>query len=374
MARASMEIDRLIAEQASIRPGKPAVTVVPLGASDTVEFWYYAHPLMARAFAAGGPAASDTRTTHQYIGEWPAAVQKLTAALAADDLPDVAMVKRALVAKLFDAGRIRALDSLLPPTMLEDLRAEAREDYTYDGHLVALPADGFCSVLFSNVDAIGSEPPRNWKYLSAYQNARRVALGSPPGRSLGYFPFLEALWSTGGDVLHSNRSALNSPEAMRALEFTLERRGGIPGDEEAAFAQYLRGELPMTVAQSNLVVKTRALAFPERLAPVPGETGPISRRSNDALVVFVRGQGACAASLSSFLDWLTGPQVMGERAAHDGSVPIRKSVQAEGALPEGVLDAYVAAKNTPLHPEWGAVEAELALGLAEAYRAVTERP
>ena len=135
---------------------------------DTVRFWYYAHPLIARAFDGGAPHIDGATVEAQYIGEWSSAIQKLMTAFATDDLPDVGMVKRGLVAKLYESRRIRPLDTILPKQLMDDLRPEAIADCTYDGHPVALPADGFCSLPYFNKRPVGSirrRPGRSSRHL-----------------------------------------------------------------------------------------------------------------------------------------------------------------------------------------------------------------
>jgi hypothetical protein len=181
---------------------------------------------------------------------------------------------------------------------------------------------------------------------------------------------MEALWSADGDVLVNGKSGLGRPEAIRALNYVLDITRNAVRSEEAAFQLWVTGQLAMTVASSRHVPAANTAGFAYGLAPVPGETGPISRRSNDAVVVFVREGGADALRIAAFLDWLSGPRVMGERAAADGSVPLRESAREFEALIPEVTEAYMAARNTPLHPEWGAIESEVMLGLAEAYASV----
>lgn len=367
MSAASARIDELLAK-AKNQP-KPAPRPLPQipERGDLLRFWYYAHPIMVRTFGPNAATPLEGAVEAHYMGEWPIAVQKLMAAFAANELPDVGMVKRDLVATLYESRRIRPLDGLLPQSLLDDLRPEVIADYSYEGHQIALPADGFCSVLFFNKHSVGVTPPKTWTFFTAYVNAQYLSPGPAFPRGLGAFPFMEALWSADGDVLVNGSSGLGRPEAVRALNYVLDITRNTVKSEDAAFQLWVTGQLAMTVASSSHVPAANAAGFAYGLAPVPGETGPISRRSNDAVVVFAREGGADAARIAAFLDWLSGPRVLGERAAADGSVPLRESTREfESLIPE-VTEAYKAARNTPLHPEWGAIESEAMLGLAEAY-------
>ena len=370
LASAASRIDALLAaSRTATRPTPSPLPPLPEAGDAPVRFWYYAHPLMTAAFDGAAAHTDATPVESSYIGEWPAAVQKLMVSFAADDLPDVGMVKRGLVAKLYESRRIRPLDSVLPQPFIDDLRPEVIADYTYDGRLIALPADGFCSVLYYNKTSTGAVPPKTWAFLTAFVNAYDALPAPRPPHGLGAFPFMEALWSVGGNVLAGDRCALGRPEVARALDFVL----GIsdtPRSEAPAFDLWVTGQLAMTVASSSHMAAAKRSGMDFGVAPVPGETGPISRRSDDAVVVFAREDGAGGAAIAAFLDGLTGPKVMGERAADAGSVPLRRSTQTfESRLP-AVAQAYAAGRNTPLHPDWGAVEAELDRALAEAIAAM----
>lgn len=365
---ANDRINKLVESERAVQQPPPPRPPLPLHSDSPLRFWYYAHPLIAEHFDGAPLAIAGTTVQPQFMGEWPVAVQKWMASFAADDLPDVGMVKRDLVARLYNAGRIRPLDSVLPRSLVDDLRPEVLADYTYDGHLIALPADGFCSLLYFNRRSVGAEPPKNWAFLAAYLNAHRATPSPPPPRGMGAFPFLEALWSADGDVLKNGVGALHCPEAQRALEFSIEVTRGSLVSEARAFREWTAGELAMTIASSRNLPAAAASDVDFGIAPVPGETGPISRRSNDAVVVFSRGSGASEESIAAFLDWLTGSQVMGEAALTAGSVPLRKSLlEFESRVPE-IAAAYAAGRNSPLHPNWGAIEAELQIEVARAYR------
>ncbi len=367
LSDASKRIDAILAETRAMERPARNVPPMPSGAA-TLRVWYYAHPLLGKALADGTLQVPGASVEAQYIGEWNVAIQKLMASFAVDDLPDVGTVKRDLVAKLYESGRIRPLDSVLTAEVIADFRDEVISDYTYDGHLIALPADGFCSVLYYTKTSVGTTPPKNWPMLTAFVNAHNANPGPRPPRGMGAFPYMEALWSADGNVLLDGASGLDRPEAERALDFVLQI-SPTPQPEDAAFKRWLTGGLGMTVASSSHLPAAAKSGLDYGVALVPGETGPIARRSNDAVVVFVREKGADGAAIAAFLEWLTGPEVMGEAATSQGSVPLRKSLQSfESKLPE-VAAAYKAGKNTPLHPAWGAMEFELERGLAEARRA-----
>lgn len=394
LRQAAAAIDRILEEDLEADTSGPKPARHPKGGTDAISFWYYSHPLIAPAFA-NGPRTTPIEITGskvtihaQFIGEWPYAVQKLTVALAADALPDVAMVKRGLVARLYKAGRILPLDSILPASFIEDLPQNIRDANTCDGRLVSLPADGFCSVMLYNT-ALVPDPPGDWAELVELATALKTT-HSRSGRGesdtativypVGYMPFLESLWSAGGEVVREGSSGLFSDEAVRALEFLVSL--GVDGlaawdllnDEARALEKFRRGEIALTVVSSFTTSTLTDAPFDIGVAPVPGETDPISCWSNDALVVFARESGAGAAELAAFFDALTASPPWIAQMSRIGSVPIRESVRKKVEVSGGLALAVGVARGTPLIASWNAVEVELNRNLNRALRwAATRR-
>jgi multiple sugar transport system substrate-binding protein len=318
----------------------------------------------AKIFAAENPGST---VKAQFIGDWGVAIQKYAVSLAAGDIPDVGMVKRAWLAQLIPSGRIAPLDEILPQSFLDVFRRPIRESLSLNGHIYALPADGFCEVLFYNKSLLAEGPPTTWEELRTCAEALRPKL--PQGAfPIGYMPFIEALWSAGGDVCSENRSGLDSPAALEALEFTLSLRdaklthNAFLQDPDAGLRLFLSGDAAMTVASSELLPEVIRASFPVGIAPLPGKNGPISAFSDNALVVFTQNAQAKRESILSLLDFLTR---VSARTA--GAASVREDIAATNTNP-GLEQAFGVARNTPLTPSWGAIEFELARGLDLAAR------
>ena len=384
LAQATDRINAVLAEERALAAATPRTQPgeVPEDRARVV-FWYYNHPLISGAMLSErGRMAGFQRAHpgielhHQYIGDWGVAIQKLTVSLAAGDVPDVALVKRGWLARLVAAGRAAPLDGLLPAALLEDVQPPARRALSLDGRLYALPADGFCSVLYYNRDVVGDTPPRTWEELrrSARQVTRPHEDSGTSFYALGDVPFLEALWSAGGRVCDDLACDLSAPEAAEALEFVLSLRDeGLAhpralGSPDGAFDLFLRGGVAMTVASSAYWPRAQRAAFPAAMAPAPGKSGPASKLSDDALVVFARYADAKKDAIAALLDWLTGPEVQGQDAAGAGSLPVRRSVAEATSISPALAEAYGLARNTPLIGAWSTVEFELMRSLALAYR------
>jgi hypothetical protein len=121
----------------------------------------------------------------------------------------------------------------------------------------------------------------------------------------------------------------------------------------------------MTVASSSDWPRVREAGFTAVMAPVPGKTGPVSRRSDDAIVVFRRYATAKRAAVIAALDFLTGRVQYDGMAA--GSMPPRQGIPA-GSVPPGLPEAFACGRNTPLAGSWGAIEFEMMRYLTRAFR------
>jgi multiple sugar transport system substrate-binding protein len=380
LARAHERVERILEEEQRFRGG--AVVQEQAEAPEdpsTVNLWFFTHPLLSPVLGrpdrieAFNQAHPGVTLKPLFIGDWHIAIQKLTVSLAAGDLPDIALVKRAWLARLAESGRVMPLDGFLPGKLIADLHPKARELYSTHGQLFGLPADGFCKVLFFNSTLVGEVPPRTWAELRVAASQLAPALTEPGQSAIGDFPYIEALWSAGGRVYHGVRSGLGDLEAREALDFLLGlRRDGFTGpafgNSDYAFGEFTNGRAAMTVASSQDLAQSARASFPIAMAPVPGKDGPIGSLSDDVIIIFARHAHAKREGIIEVLDFLTGPQVQGAEAAHMGSMPIRKSVVEGVELPPGLKEAYDSARFPPLAGSWTAVEMEIYRHLHLAYR------
>ncbi|MBI5093764.1 MAG: extracellular solute-binding protein [Candidatus Hydrogenedentes bacterium] len=350
-------------------PPVPAET--PAKPND-VSFWYFEHPIYSsllsrpETLAAFRDAHPGVTLSSQFIGEWNIAVQKFTVTVAAGDLPDVALVKRPWFERLVRSGRIAALDTVLPPALVDDLRKPSRDALTVNGRLYAMPADGFCSVLYFNRDLVGETAPRTWDELKTAA-AKLSNQGPSTGKDriipIGDLPFLETLWSANGELVKGARSGMSDPEAREALDFLLGLRTagladpGVLGNTERAFNLFEAGRVAMTVASSEHLSRAQKCGLKVGVAPVPGKTGPLSLLSENVIVVFNRYAAAKRSSLAGVLDFLTGPTLQGATAAERGSAPVRTSAMPPTFLP-GLDQAYQLGRATPLSPRWNEIQFE----------------
>ena len=352
-------LDRTPASAGPLPSPPPAAVDGPV----TVSVWYPDHPLMRRLAsppvrAAFTEAHPDITLEAQGMGDWMYAVQKLTVHIAGGGLPDIAVVRRGLLAQLAPSGHILALDDLLPDELLNDFDTPVREAYAAGPQLTALPADAFHSVLYTV-----ETPPESLEALAKYP-------GNGPA-TIGHLPFMETLWALGGDVLAQGRPAMDSDAARGA--FALMHALYAPGtghaarnamlDETHGVALFISGRANMTVASSRSVARVLEQRPETRMHPVPGPSGGVSRWGEYAIVVFA-GAEAKGEAIAAVLDFLTGPVLQGAEALEGGSPPVRRSVRASVDEDHPLLKTWGHARAAPLVPEWGELESAL-LGIVE---------
>ena len=401
LASAARGVVRILAEDAAyaqraadrIAPPKSETT-----ASDPseIQFWAFAHPLVSYAMtrtaaqqnatnpsikvssAPGGAFMAlypEVRLHYQFIGEWDLAIQKLTVTMAAGDLPDVALLKRDWLPRLAEAGIIAPLDNIIPTSLRDDLREPARASLSYHDLLYALPADGFCSVLFSNRELI-PQAPKNWDELRRCVTALAASNSEAPA-ALGSLPYLEMLWSAGGDVCANGTCSLHSDMAKETLDLLVtlrrEKAFALPGlvTSQTGLGLLQGRRVAMTVASSEALPQLAKAPFPVTCSPIPGIHGPVARLSDNIIVVFAHHAIEKADAISKLLDYLTGSETQGAEALQKGSVPVRASVMAtlaQNPNASALDDAFRSARTPPFVFSWNAIEFELNRNLDLALR------
>jgi len=132
----------------------------------------------------------------------------------------------------------------------------------------------------------------------------------------------------------------------------------------------MAGKVAMTVAQSGNLARARKAPFALGIAPIPGRSGPVSKLSDSAIVVFSRYAEAKRAAIAEALAFLTGQELQG----HNGSVPIRGSLAGGSRVSPDLIHAFEHARGTPLVSAWASIEFELARYLSLAYQYRSQSP
>jgi multiple sugar transport system substrate-binding protein len=184
---------------------------------------------MTRDFEASHPGI---KVETEYIS-WQDRQAKMTAALAAQDVPDVALLSSQYATSLPPEGALRPLDDVVKELGgPEAFSAASLSLARYKDKFYTVPYCTIPVVVFYRTDRLeeaGLKPPQTLeefynavKVLSEKGKGKYFALGMPFGRTewtdeaFGCM----ALWPIGGTVFDKNmKVAFNSPETVKALEY-----------------------------------------------------------------------------------------------------------------------------------------------------------
>lgn len=197
---------------------------------------------------------------------------KMTAALAAQDVPEVALLSSQYATSLPAQGALKDLDKLVKELGGPGAFTGASLSLaTYDGHFFTLPYSVLPVVMWYRTDRFaenGLKIPETIeefyntaKVLSEKGKGRYFALGTPFGRGEytdECFSSL-ALWPIGGSVFdESMKVAFNTPQTVKALEFYKSLHPFTPtGSETWEYADtmksYVSGSCAMTIYYGRIL-------------------------------------------------------------------------------------------------------------------------
>ncbi|MFL1377916.1 MULTISPECIES: extracellular solute-binding protein [unclassified Nocardiopsis] len=319
------------------------------------------------------------------IQEWDGIGQRITAALAGNDAPDVIETGNSQVAQYAASGGLVDLSDRVDDLGGDDWLPGLAEPGVHDGLQYGIPFYAANRVVIYNKDlwedAGLTGPPRDraeWLEFSALLDEGGDGAHQGiylPGQN--WYAFAGFLWDEGGDFAVQGADGawtgtLDTPEAAAAMEFyaELQSHGEGPKDSDEAQPPQIEimagGDVAQIIAApgsaAGIVEANPDLADRLGFFPVPGPTGAALGS------VFVGGSDLVIPAASQDQDAayevvraLTGERWQTEIALEMNYAPNRISL---AEVLEGQEGAYAmaraAAENgraTPNSPEWAAVEA-----------------
>ncbi|MFV0132028.1 extracellular solute-binding protein [Streptomyces sp. HMX87] len=332
----------------------------------------------ATAFAKAHPDI-DLRIQ---IQEWDGIGQKVTAALASKDAPDVIEVGNTQVAQYAQSGGLLDLTDkkadLGGDTWLKGLA----EPGAWEGRQYGIPYYAANRVVVYRKDLFqraGIDPDAiktRDQWLSA---TRKLGKGDRQGIYLpgqNWYALAGFIWDEGGDLAVQEggrwKGALDTPEALAGMEFykRLQALGKGPKDADEANPPQAEVMAKGQVAQiisvpggANVIAEHNP-GLKDRLGffPIPGKTadkpGAVFTGGSD-LVIPAASQHHDAAY--TFIKELTGDAWQKKLAPAMSYVPNKTSLASAVASDPGAAAMAVGAaegRATPNTPGWAAVEAE----------------
>jgi multiple sugar transport system substrate-binding protein len=256
-----------------------------------IRFWSdQSEPWQQKVIAA---MVQDFQSSHptikvevEYIS-WQDRQAKMTAALAAQDVPEVALLSSQYATSLPATGALRTLDDVVKDLGGADVFLGASLSLArYDGHFFSLPYSTIPIVMWYRKDRFdenGLKPPKTLdelvataKVLAEKGKGKYYALGTAFGRGEytdETFSTL-ALWPMGGSVFDDKmKVAFNRPVTVKALEYYKSLYPFTPpGSETWEYADTMKSYVSGSVAM--VIYYGRVLRNLEEYNPdILGKTG-----------------------------------------------------------------------------------------------------
>ncbi len=314
------------------------------------------------------------------IQAWDGIGERVTAALASTDAPDVIEVGNTQVAQYSASGGVSDLSAKVTDLKGEDWLPGLAQPGKIDGKQYGIPWYAANRVVVYNKDlfkAAGiAEPPKNrdeWLEVTEKLNKggnQGIYLTGQTWYALAGF-----VWDEGGDLAVQEggkwRGALDTPQALAGMDYykRLQALGKGPKDADEAnppqHEVFAQGKVGQIIAVPGIAA--RVLEVDDKLKdkigffPIPGKTadkpGTVFTGGSDLIIPAASQRQEQAYEV---VKALAGEQFQTELAKAMSFVPNRTSLAGVLAGDEGTAAMAVGAANgraTPNTPNWAAVEA-----------------
>ncbi|MCX2184097.1 extracellular solute-binding protein [Streptomyces sp. SKN60] len=335
-----------------------------------------------KEFEAGFEKAHPEIDVKIQIQEWEGIGEKVTAALASNDAPDVIEVGNTQVAQYAQSGGLTDFTGKVTELGGEFWLKGLAEPGAWEGRQYGIPYYAANRVVIyrtdlfqqAGIDATKIKTRDQWLAATEKLNSNGTQGIYLPGQN--WFTLAGFVWDEGGDLAVQDGSAwkggLDSPEALRAMEFykRLQALGKGPKDSDESrplqAEVVAKGQIAQVIAapgganvitQSNPALKGKLGFF-----PIPGKTadtpGAVFTGGSDLVVPAV---AAHQKEAYTFLKELTGEEWQKKLALAMSYVPNKTNLAAAVGSDPGAAAMAIGAVNghaTPNTPQWAAVEAK----------------
>ncbi|MEU0355979.1 extracellular solute-binding protein [Streptomyces cyaneofuscatus] len=316
------------------------------------------------------------------IQEWDGIGQKITAALASNDAPDVIEAGNTQVAQFAESGGLLDLSDRKDELNGADWLSGLAEPGAYEGKQYGIPYYAANRVVIyrtdlfekAGIDAKEIKTRDRWIDATTQLNQGGTQGIYLPGQM--WYALAGFIWDEGGDLATESggtwSGALDTPEALRGMAFyeRLQALGKGPKDSDEddppqaeLMAQGKVAQLISTPGGANVIVeKNPELKGKLAFFPIPGKTadtpGSVFTGGSDLVVP---AAAAHPEEAVTFIKELTGDEWQKKLAVAMSYVPNRTSLASAVADDPGAAAMAVGAAEghaTPNTPGWAAVEAE----------------
>jgi N,N'-diacetylchitobiose transport system substrate-binding protein len=355
------------------------------GGPTTLDVWLMRDSVSAafqEEFEAGFEKTHPDIDVKIQIQEWEGIGEKVTAALASNDAPDVIEVGNTQVAQYAQSGGLTDFTDKVTELGGESWLKGLAEPGAWEGKQYGIPYYAANRVVIyrtdlfqkAGVDAAKITTRDQWIAATEKLNKGGVQGIYLPGQN--WFAFAGFVWDEGGDlaVQEGDRwtGGLDSPEALRAMEFYKELQALGKGPKDSDESRPLQAEVVAkeeiaqvisTPGGANVIVQNNPdLEGKLGFFPIPGKTadtpGAVFTGGSDLVVPSV---AAHQEEAYTFIKELTGDAWQQKLALAMSYVPNKTTLASAVASDPGAAAMAVGAAQghaTPNTPQWAAVEAK----------------
>ncbi|GGX17983.1 extracellular solute-binding protein [Streptomyces chryseus] len=314
------------------------------------------------------------------IQEWDGIGEKITAALASKDSPDVIEVGNTQVAQYAQSGGVLDLSDKVEELRGGDWLPGLAEPGKIDGKQYGVPWYAANRVVIYNKDLFAeagiTSPPTTrdeWLRITGKLNRGKTQGIYLPGQN--WYTLAGFVWEEGGDLAEKRggrwKGSLDSPQALRGMDFyqRLQALGKGPKDSDEAKPPqadvFAKGDVAQIIAVpggAKIVEQANpALAGKLGFFPVPGATaGTPGATFTGGSDLIIPAASAHQDAAYQVVKSLAGEKWQRDLARTMSYVPNRTSLADALEDNEGTAAMAAAAargRATPNSPQWAAVEA-----------------
>ncbi|HEY3062567.1 MAG TPA: ABC transporter substrate-binding protein [Chloroflexota bacterium] len=283
---------------------------------------------------------------------------KVTASIAANNMPDMVQAFESDVAAWYKPGAIVPLDDFLKQSFtqadLDDLQKALLDSGRfpqYENRQLSFPFNRSIYVLYYNKPELTKagfpDGPKTWDDVDAA--CEKIVAGGMPCYAVqpSSDSFVPIVWGRGGDVISKDfkKATFNGPEGVAALTYDVNNIKAKKAyvskgfDWQNDFGSKKVAMSPVTtIAGDPFIAKAVNDAFEIGIAPVPVATGKqVKSLFSGTNLAIMKSSPEKEQAAWNFIKWLTDTKQSAYWSVQTSYLPVRKS-----AMNEQILKDYIA--------------------------------
>jgi ABC-type glycerol-3-phosphate transport system substrate-binding protein len=258
-------------------------------------------------------------------------------------LPDLAFIDVDEVGEAVQAGLVQPLASLLPPDLVGDLYAFARDACTFGGQLYCLQFQADLDHLVYNSFRL-ERPPASWTGVLSQSMPYVFPAGGQGGLVNDSFLVQYEAVRLRSEETAPGASFLDETSLVAILRFYRDgvSRGVLPlaildyHSTDDSWRAYRAGQAAMAQVSAHRYLTERSQAVFARPAPIPAISGPAAPISRGWALVLITPDPARQAAAVRFLELWLSPEVNAAWTQASSTLPTRHASLARW----GPMDGY----------------------------------